>query len=130
MRERLQRYAQVGVIIGVSAGAIIMTPNISYSQLCGDENEIGLTDLKGLALVNFHFVPHAIKGETIAQDLLFKSQQDSSKVVVASDRDWMVIDGSKFKVYGEPRLVRDGEIINIKHIQQEERSPELKIKFF
>ena len=113
LRERLNEYAHLDkVIIGVSAGSIIMTPNISYSELCGDYNHIGLKTLNGLALVNFNFVPHAIAGDTITQNILYKSQLDNSRVVVASDRDWLVVDGSNIKAYGQPKLVVAGKIVD------------------
>ncbi|MBD2019750.1 Type 1 glutamine amidotransferase-like domain-containing protein [Leptolyngbya sp. FACHB-36] len=57
--ERLQHYANhQGVLIGVSAGAILMTPEIASAQLCGDEPYPPLTTCQGLDLVNFAFVPH------------------------------------------------------------------------
>ena len=93
-----------------------MTPDISYSELCGDYNYVGLKTLNGLALVNFNFVPHAIAGDTIAQKILHKSQQDNSRVVVASDNDWIVVDGSNIKVYGKPRLVVAGEIVDLQYL--------------
>ena len=115
--ERLHEYARSDkVIIGVSAGSIIMTPDISYSQFCGDYNHVGLKTLNGLALVNFNFVPHAIAGDTIARNIIHKSQQDNSRVVVASDNDWIVVDGSNIKVYGQPKLIVDGEIVDLQYL--------------
>jgi dipeptidase E len=64
LRERgldadLHRYAlDGGVLLGVSAGAILMTPDIRTSLLCGDTLYPGLTDFTGLALVDFAVVPH------------------------------------------------------------------------
>ena len=113
LRERLRKYAQSKVIIGLSAGAIIMTPDISYSNFCGDRNEVGLKEFKGLALANFNFVPHAISRDTVHQDILLKSQQDNSRVVVAKDSDWVVIDRPNCRVYGKPKLVVAGEIVDL-----------------
>ena len=60
LKQRLLDYARSGrVIIGVGAGAIIMTPDISYAEFCGDCNDVDLQELKGLGLVDFCFVPHA-----------------------------------------------------------------------
>ena len=93
-----------------------MTPDISYAKLCGDRNDIGLKNSTGLNLVNFNFVPHAIKEDTVSQDIILKSQQDRSRVIVASDRDWIVVDGLNIKVYGRPRLIIDGKIVDFKHL--------------
>ncbi len=57
--ERLQHYAlHKGVLIGISAGAIIMTPSVNSAQLCGDTPYAPLTIYQGLGLVDFAFVPH------------------------------------------------------------------------
>jgi len=43
------------VFIGTSAGGLIMTPHI---ELASGENDVGLKNTKGLALVRFGFYPH------------------------------------------------------------------------
>ncbi|MCK8046036.1 Type 1 glutamine amidotransferase-like domain-containing protein [Shewanella sp. 1CM18E] len=48
-----------GAIIGVSAGAMIITPSIASAPLCGDNNDCQLDDLTALNIVDFMFVPHA-----------------------------------------------------------------------
>lgn len=100
-----------GVLIGVSAGSIVMTPDISESALCGDENYIGLKNTKGLGLVNFHYVPHA-SGNVVHKDVITKSKQDCSAILLCKDSDWVVIDGVKSEVYGEPKLIVNGEIVD------------------
>jgi len=56
MKDRLIEYARSGgTLIGVSAGAIIMSPNIESSALCGDTNLIGLSEMSGLSLFPFPF---------------------------------------------------------------------------
>lgn len=48
-----------GLIIGVSAGTIVFTPNIAVATLpFADPNDIGLKDLTALNFVNFEFSPH------------------------------------------------------------------------
>ncbi|MDP1710506.1 MAG: Type 1 glutamine amidotransferase-like domain-containing protein [candidate division WWE3 bacterium] len=42
-------------IIGVSAGGIVLTPDIRSAEA---ENDLGVTDFRGLALVDFGFYPH------------------------------------------------------------------------
>lgn len=55
----LRRNIHDKVYVGVSAGSIITTPNISVASIDdGDENLIGLTDLTGLGLVDFEVSPH------------------------------------------------------------------------
>jgi dipeptidase E len=47
------------VLAGFSAGAIVLTPTIEVSSLpVYDKNEVGLSDLTGLGIVNFEVFPH------------------------------------------------------------------------
>ena len=99
LKQRLLDYARSGrVIIGVSAGAIIMTPDISYAKFCGDPNDVNLQELKGLGLVDFCFVPHA-EGRIAALSKIIKSSSCKegilrpgliaaySEVLICSDLD-------------------------------------------
>jgi dipeptidase E len=55
----LARYAtNGGVLIGESAGAILMTPSIRSASLCGDVRDPRLSEDAALGLVDFHFWPH------------------------------------------------------------------------
>ncbi|ABV86924.1 Type 1 glutamine amidotransferase-like domain-containing protein [Shewanella pealeana] len=55
----LRQYAiNGGALVGVSAGAMIMTPSIASASLCGDINNCELEDLNALNLVDFLFAPH------------------------------------------------------------------------
>lgn len=101
-----------GVLIGVSAGSIIMTPNISECLFCGDENLIGLENTKGLGLVNFHYLPHFTEENIFIKDVISKSKQDSSAILVSRDYDWIVIDGTNAEIYGTPILIFNGEIVD------------------
>lgn len=59
LARQLSDYAhRGGVLIGVSAGAVIMTPSVLSAELCGDVRPQGFTDDTGLGLVDFHFWPH------------------------------------------------------------------------
>ena len=79
----LRQYVeQGGVLIGVSAGSILMTPDISTSALCGDEVISGETDFSGLSLVDFAFVPH-FGDIPINLDDLKKYSRDNQVVVYA-----------------------------------------------
>lgn len=79
----LRQYVeQGGVLIGVSAGSILMTPDISTSALCGDEVIARETDFSGLSLVDFAFVPH-FGDIPINLDDLKKYSRDNQVVVYA-----------------------------------------------
>ena len=57
MDGMLERLAGEKVFIGTSAGGLVMTPKI---ELASGENDIGLENTTGLALVKFGFYPHFI----------------------------------------------------------------------
>jgi len=81
----LRQYVkQGGVLIGVSAGSILMTPDISTSTLCRDEPIEGEIDFSGLNLVDFAFVPHFGSGNmSISIPALQKYSRDHQIVVYA-----------------------------------------------
>jgi dipeptidase E len=55
----LRRYvSDGGVLVGVSAGSILMTPSARSASLCGDPLDPRLEDYSALDLVDFHFWPH------------------------------------------------------------------------
>jgi len=64
------------IYMGISAGSIIMCPTIETSGWKGgDRNEVGLTDLTGLALVPFNiFVHYEPKWQQIVQKESAKSK--------------------------------------------------------
>ncbi|MBE7214831.1 Type 1 glutamine amidotransferase-like domain-containing protein [Shewanella benthica] len=95
-----------GALIGVSAGAMIMTPSIDTAILCGDANYVGLQDLSGLSLVPFHFVPHvslAEKTSVVAMELAAISA-DLSRVYFCGDNTSLVIIDGELVELGEPFL--------------------------
>jgi dipeptidase E len=100
--KRLIEYAHDGgVIIGVSAGAMILTPSIESAVICGDENQVGLADLQGLGLVSFMFDPHSTKNRKNADDL--KAPYD---LLMASDDDAFIVIEDIEQRLGEPLVIK------------------------
>ncbi len=102
LMERLRQYAeQQGVLVGVSAGAIVMTPHISSALLCGDEPYAPLMQEQGLDLVDFAFVPHLDdRGETHARLQAYADQQHRM-VYGCHDGDGMVVVGAALTLVGK-----------------------------
>ncbi len=79
---------------GVSAGSILVGPNISAANtgLEPDENDINLVDLKGLNLIDVIISPHYCEEEeTIIEDFKKKSQHEV--VPLTDNQALLVIDG-------------------------------------
>ncbi|PMG80947.1 hypothetical protein BCU84_00385 [Shewanella sp. 10N.286.51.B7] len=101
--KQLRCLAEEGTaIVGVSAGAMIMTPSIDSAILCGDENTVGLTDTRGLHLVSFLMVPHVSEPiSNLSEIETFKLQSDN-ELLLCKDTDAVVINGKKQQTFGTP----------------------------
>jgi dipeptidase E len=96
-----QYVARGGVLIGVSAGSILMTPEITTSSICGDEMIPGETDFTGIGLVDFCFVPH-FGSRTVTIDDLKKYSQEKKKVVYAArDSGAVIVNDNEVKCIGD-----------------------------
>ncbi|RXJ72136.1 peptidase S51 [Veronia nyctiphanis] len=104
---RLLKYVESGgVVIGVSAGAMIMTSSIDSAVLCGDHNTVELSDFSGLGLGDFLIAPHADKSETECRDALKIANEHGLPIYLCSDDDAIVISGHEHIIIGCPLLVQ------------------------
>jgi dipeptidase E len=103
--EWLKENLEKKVYVGISAGSIIITPSIAIASVDnGDENLSGLTDLTGLALVNFEVSPHTPEHvshegnkkylQTTSNELYALDDQSALKVVdgtveAVSEGNWL-----------------------------------------
>ena len=102
MMNTLVRYVtQGGILIGVSAGSILMTPDITTSSLSGDEIIKGETDYTGLGLVDFLFVPHFGDKPVTLEDLKRYSRDKQRVVYAARDSGGIVVIDSEVKCIGD-----------------------------
>ena len=84
-----------GVLIGASAGAILMTPNIQTAVLCGDVRPQDFTDDQGLGLVDFLFWPHYQRGAKVSIPL------DQARLVYGcEDGAGVIVDGAAVELHG------------------------------
>jgi dipeptidase E len=94
-----------GVLIGVSAGSILMTPDITTSSICGDEMIPGETDFSGMGLVDFLFVPHFGSGATTISDLKKFLREKQKVVYAAKDTGAIIVNENEIKCIGDVILV-------------------------
>jgi dipeptidase E len=98
--ERLRDYVTRGdVLIGMSAGAIIMTPNIFTAYDCGDDRPPEPFDHSALGLVDFVFMPHyEPELEIPCQELAL----ELNRILYACrDGDGIVVNGDEIKLMGD-----------------------------
>ena len=117
--EDLARFAQRGgVVAGLSAGALILTPHIGlagYPPFDADENEPGLTRLqcRSLGLVNFEFFPHYRRSARYRDALTLYSQQNHRPVYACADGSGIVVEGDRFTAHGDVWRFQAGQMAKI-----------------
>ncbi|WP_163102494.1 Type 1 glutamine amidotransferase-like domain-containing protein [Peribacillus alkalitolerans] len=94
------------LLIGMSAGGIIMSSNIQIAGLI-DENENGLTDLDSLDLVDFDFMPHW-DGVHSIEELVAYSTQNHKSVYACQDGNGLVVVGETVESYGDIICIQRG----------------------
>src|SRR3989339_786796 len=90
----IKKFVALGKLyFGVSAGSILVCPNIEIAKPF-DENDINLTDLTGLNLVDFVISPHyCLEDKSIIDD--FKKKYN---VIPLTDNQALLILGDKIKL--------------------------------
>lgn len=93
-----------GILAGLSAGAIILTPNINlagYPPFDADENEVGLTNMKSLGLVPFEIFPHYYSSPRLNLALETYSLNCPRPIYLIPDGCGIMMDGKKLRVLGK-----------------------------
>ncbi len=102
---RLKKFVKDGgVLTGLSAGAIMMTENIemaAYPEFDRDENNINLTNLAALNLVDFLFFPH-FKNSARYDAVFKKYTRFNDKIIYACpDGSGIVMNGPELRFVGK-----------------------------
>ena len=99
-----------GILIGVSAGSIVMSKTIDITTL-HDENTIGLKDYTALGLVDFEFFPHLDHNMKQYLEKLKKYSIKSNTVIYAcKDGDGIIVNNHEIKFFGNILKIQNGEI--------------------
>jgi dipeptidase E len=104
-----------GVLAGLSAGGIIMTPNIglaAYPKFDADENDVKLPKKEwgSLKLVKFEFFPH-YDGSTRLKDALMKySKKKRYPIFAVKDGSGLVVKGRNIRLFGDVVVFEKGAI--------------------
>jgi len=111
----IERFARRGgVVAGLSAGGIIMTPDIGlagYPDFDRDEDEIGLSARarRALALVDFDFFPHFRRSNRYREALAQYSERTGRALYACRDGSGVVVEGDRFTAHGEVWLFDRGQ---------------------
>lgn len=87
-----------GVLMGLSAGAILLTPSIvtaGFPSFDCDENEDNIKNLTSLGLTNFYFFPHFKNSQRYRDELVSQSKRLDLPLVACPDESGVVIENNK-----------------------------------
>ncbi len=97
-----------GVLIGVSAGAILLTPDINSAFLCGDTppaEQAGVDDYAALGLVDFAFAPH-FNAQTDLAPLKAFSRERGIVVYGCPDDAGIAVNGEQVEFFGNVVIIK------------------------
>lgn len=110
--SKLRAYARgKGVIAGLSAGGIILTPTIGlagYPMFDRDENDVDLKTMKSLDLVKFEFFPHYERSPRLKKAIMAYSRQHNIPVIACTDASGIVVSNRSTQFIGNVFLFQDG----------------------
>lgn len=116
MNPLRQFVRQGGVLAGLSAGALILTPNIRLAGIPtfeADENDIGLHDLNALGVAPFEFSPHYSSTKRRDRSLLAYSLKTAYPIYACPDGGGIVINGEQWSAYGRITVFHRGRKFNL-----------------
>lgn len=100
-----------GLLMGLSAGGIIMTPSIktaSVPSLDADDNYVGIKNLRAMGLVPFEFSPHYTAHPEVDAELRAYSAKLDYPIYAVGDGGGLVVKNGKIRRVGDVAVFRNG----------------------
>lgn len=101
-----------GVLTGMSAGGILMTPDIAtagYPKFDCDQNDEKVKNLKALNIVPFDFFPHYKNSARYEKELVVQSKKIKRPVYAVPDHSGIVVEGNSMKFVGKTVCFHEGQ---------------------
>ena len=103
-----------GVLVGASAGSILMTPNINITELDHGHNTAKLKDMSALNLVDFEFYPHLNWNYDQTLNEIKKYSLISKSIIYGcEDRDGIIVNNDDIQFYGNVLRIENGNITSV-----------------
>lgn len=99
-----------GLLIGTSAGAILMTPTVALDAMFSGKDPRAVLDSDALDLVPFEFFPHLNKSADYLPQLLAYSTETSRRIAACRDGDGVVVNGDVVESVGDIVWIMNGTI--------------------
>lgn len=110
--SKLRAFARDGgLLMGLSAGSILMTPNVMTAEvpsLDRDDNDVGLKDYSALDLVPFEFSPHYRGGRRVDAELKDHSKQSKRPIYACADGQGIVVRDGQIRFVGRVTVFHRG----------------------
>ena len=100
-----------GLMIGTSAGAILMTTTVAIDAIFTGEDPKAVHDGGALNLVPFEFFPHYDSGRDYLPELLSYSAKTPNLIAACRDGDGIVVRGGVVECVGDIVWIRNGTVI-------------------
>jgi dipeptidase E len=99
-----------GILIGTSAGAILMTPDIALDALFSGGSPEAMRDGAALNLLPFEFFPHLNWDASYLPALLRYSEISPRAIIVCRDGEGVFVEEDHIEAYGAPLVIRRGAV--------------------
>jgi dipeptidase E len=100
-----------GLLIGTSAGAMLMTPTVALDAVFTGEDPKTVRDAGALNLVPFEFFPHFERDTDHLQQLLAYSTTTARRIAACRDGDGIVVTDAGVESVGDIVWIENGVII-------------------
>lgn len=115
--KRLEKFIQSGgIVTGLSAGAIILTPHIymaAYPKHDCDKNEVKLKNLNSIGAVDFEFFPHYTPTAKNHLAMIRYSRRSERMIVACPDGSGVVVNNTEVRFVGAVYLYYRGHRIKL-----------------
>lgn len=106
--------AKGGILIGISAGSIIMTETIDVIKVERSfDNYHDLYNTQGLGLVDFEFMPHWDRGIYNLDEYKTYTTNSGRPLYLCTDEDGIVVRDNDVKLIGDILKIQDGMMARV-----------------
>ncbi len=110
-----------GVLCGLSAGAIVLTPHVhtaTFPHFDRDENPFGMKNLSAMRLVNFEFFPHYKNSKRYDAELLHHSKKSNLPLYACADGGGIIVENEQISFCGKSYQFHQGKKLTLSNYQR------------